>query len=326
MPPSAIHPRRCASRSFTLLETLLATVIGAMVLLAALGLFESMQRGEAQLERRMVGSVDLARLRRAAQSAMLTVVMAGYSAPAATGASQSPEPPRFVLQPDPRAELHRAVRYGRLAGGRYGLAAFEPQRLELVLRRAPVVRTASALSADPPRRIDPADQPAMIPIARTEVTVRGAFELWPDGYIAGTAVPESAWLNAEGLTLWWRPIRPEQLGSQLTGPGPDDVPLATGLVLCQWFAFRKGERITELTGRYVLDLPGYVELLVRTRDGQIGNWMLELAYDVGEEKPAESPADQTGLPADEPDQAEPDAAGPGTGRPGGGSGMGGSGR
>ncbi|HEX8878123.1 MAG TPA: hypothetical protein VF777_15350 [Phycisphaerales bacterium] len=150
-----------SSRAFTLLEVVLATSMGAMVIVVALALMQSMERLEKPLGVRQQELADLHRARLVMQRAIAGLVMSDTPAPVNPNArrnsnqtttgdeaaksafeaaeeqfkSRNPRPPaRLLLEPDTSAEL-RAMLID------VGLPADEAQklqRLEVVIDSPPI--------------------------------------------------------------------------------------------------------------------------------------------------------------------------------------------
>ena len=149
------------SRGFTLLEVVLATSMGVMVIVVALALMQSMERMEKPLAVRQQELADLHRARLVMQRALAGLVMSDTTAPVNPNArrntnqttttdeaaksafetseeafkSRNPRPPaRLLLEPDTSAEL-RAMLVD------VGLPAEEAQklqRLEIVIDSPPI--------------------------------------------------------------------------------------------------------------------------------------------------------------------------------------------
>jgi hypothetical protein len=171
--PAAILPAHSTRREagFTLLEVVLATSMGAMVIVVALALMQSMERLEMPLGVRQQELADLHRARLVMQRAIAGLVMSDTTAPVNPNArrnsnqtatsdeaaksafeaaeeqfkSRNPRPPaRLLLEPDTSAEL-RAMLVD------VGLPADEAQklqRLEVVIDTPPIAPQFRAELAD----------------------------------------------------------------------------------------------------------------------------------------------------------------------------------
>jgi prepilin-type N-terminal cleavage/methylation domain-containing protein len=268
-------------RGFTLLETILAAVIGSLVLLACAGLFGLLDRSDRRLGARFEDVMAMERLRSAVARAMDTLVMStepqppgsdgrGLSDAPAEGATRPP-PPRFVLEPDLSPSLTGVLRRANIAG-KDGAA---PQRFEVVLARSPV----------PPRG------PRVAAPEHGRRAVRGVFELRPDRRKEKDHGSYAVKGDEAGWTLWWRPLSIPD-GRTTGEPGgndgdtrwmdPADDPAATelitGLERCQWTVYVKREKQTQYAAVWALALPAYVELSVKTTAGVTARWMFEVGW------------------------------------------------
>ncbi|MCC6659304.1 MAG: hypothetical protein IT437_00290 [Phycisphaerales bacterium] len=267
-------------RAFTLLETMLAALIGALVLAACMGMFGLLDRSDRRLGARYEDAMAMERLRGAVARTMDTLVMSTDPLPPSGGRPVTemgqpsdgppPPPPRFVLEPDAAASLVGVARRARIAGEG---ATEAPQRFEVVLSRSPLpVREAVDIPAHERR------------------AVRGVFELRPDR----RANLPSYRVKGEqpGWTLWWRPlpipdgpttgVAPSAGGASTRGIEPYQDPAATeiisGLEQCRWTVYKDREKKTAYTATWGLNLPAYVELSVRTTAGLTANWMFEIGW------------------------------------------------
>jgi prepilin-type N-terminal cleavage/methylation domain-containing protein len=237
-----LNPARRAPRGFTLLELMLATLLGAMVVSTCLALFAAVDRGNRRNETRFERTMEISRTQRAASNAIHSFLMSPSTqlipgAPSAANA-RPPQPgatdaegetpqdtraPRVLLDIDTSAG---GSMYHRTVDG--GIELLPPQRFELVLQSPPVIAEPGApetmeylallAAAQEPRSAAPSatDQEPVNPDEQPTVApgVRGAFELrWePDPGAAGAGGPEtplSALQGSGGWSLWWRPLRNE---------------------------------------------------------------------------------------------------------------------
>ncbi len=230
---SGIGHERTASKvlrlntpAFTLLETVLATVIGAMVVIACMGMFAAVARTETALANRANEVTELAMTQRTLRRALLTMVMM----PAADRPDpdlpqqldqqpddgEAPEPmpvPRFIIEADPSPALEpmlvAAASDGFPLPPVSGTDIPRPQRLEMVLASPPVpqgLSEAGALAQTGWALVSQADAQldATAGVAeaneRTDPGYRSVFELRPDGYreriIAGLGITGAASIPA----------------------------------------------------------------------------------------------------------------------------------
>jgi hypothetical protein len=245
--------------------------------------------------------MELSRTRAAIQHAMTSLVMED-STPVD---DDDPDRParRLDLRPLNSPGAQRLFGLARLTGNDLGA----PQTFEVVAGRVPtpmgslVTRPPGPGSAgeDDEREGDDASLDAT-----DRPTHRGVFELWPDDAPPRSAPAERAWPNAEGMTLWWIPLEEPESGSGSSMGGA--VPLASGLIACQWRVLHERERKTVYDATWVVDLPGYVEFEATTNTGIHVNWMFEIMW-------TEGPEEEPGAPGDDDEEVR------GAGGPAGGS-------
>ncbi|HYE03470.1 MAG TPA: prepilin-type N-terminal cleavage/methylation domain-containing protein [Phycisphaerales bacterium] len=292
-------------RGFTLLELMLAAMLGAMVAVTCIGLFAAVERAQRDAEEAFHEASDLSFAHEAVEKALRTLVMSDAPmppppsptrhgaddrpapapppppAPAALGA-EPPPAPRFLLEPDPFQPPVMLVE-GRMVA---------PQRLELALRTAPVFVDIADEAADPgPERRRslrgrPADpEEALAQLAERIVPgVRGAFELRYDA--PEDPAGEGSW------SLWWRQLSGAGFSGH-GGRGVGDLLLAPGLASCRWEVFKTttdehnvsdgGRFYDHLSGVWSDDLPAFVNLRVETVAGGVAEWMFEVGWTIGPE-------------------------------------------
>jgi hypothetical protein len=201
----------------------------------------------------------------------------GSAAMAEAARRRNARPPeRLMLSDDPSAAA--------------ALAAFParpremttPQRLEVVLAESPVpilapVQTSSAPSA---------------PGAPQLRSFRGVFELLPEENAPSRGVVE----RPQSWALWWRPLPPvvnavdtktsEEIDATTPVAGGAVVPatkIAGGIASMQWRAFHENTRKTQYVAAWAQELPGYVEIELKTVQGRYANWMFEISWVVQSE-------------------------------------------
>lgn len=338
--------RRTASvGGFTLLETVLATVIGGMVLAGALSMFVAISRTEKTMARVSRHMEELALTQQIFRRSFMTMVLAPTASvqDAVEEAEQDGEVtevemagfprPRLLLEFDAAPSIAAMQRAALLDGVRvrdpagYG---FGPQRLEIVLPDKPVpesMRLApAAWSTGEKDDLIRAFDPSGVEIPDSESGLRGVFELRPDGarerVMEGYGIVPSTGLDpvpltaaartpAEGWTLWWRPIYGAEYTARQAGQAYDvdlmpsllaeAVPLVRGIEAMRWTAFAAEddpndpdapvitERWPEYAGTTVEDIPGYLEVELKTTSGAYANWMFELGWSLAEEASEEAP-------------------------------------
>jgi len=343
---SVLAPSR---RGFTLLETILASTIASLVLLAALSMFLTLARAERTLAARFDQTNEVAWLQLTVRRALLSLVMdENTSVDPQTDERLVPQgetlPPRWrmLLEPDPLAEAYVATgRWARPAG------VAQMQRFEVVLDAPPIPDALLGPAAGWASRA-PADAMdfSLADLAGEDTGgVRGVFELRPDGVrerlMRSVGLAARDWPVREendpdaGWTLWWREYSVAEIGS-LTAGGvvlPDDVtspegqerlmrayPLIRGIDVLRWQIFSNNARVEAYQGLAQKQLPAYIELEVRTTTGKYANWMFEVGWRIGAD-PSDDEADTPDDDAD--DQADGQTRIQGAGGPGGGGQRGG---
>ena len=286
---------RC-SRAFTLLEAMLAGIVGLMVVLAAMTLFTSLQRAQDRAERVRTRTMDLATAHRAMARAFQSLLMeAGSGRPGFEGDEEEIDPAsgRFVLsfdtdKPEMMHEQDPAP----------------PQRIRLALTAPPVLAMAPERDPDDERdeqraraerdvlerlereqreraddddesdlegRSDDAQDEILAPVYAPGVI--GEIELRRD---AAGADGRPSW------SLWWRQLAPD--------PGPvygrdgeltEGVLLAAGLRSVRWELFRERRNEREGILVEVSQLPAYITMEVLTARGAWHQWMFEVGWSTG---------------------------------------------
>jgi prepilin-type N-terminal cleavage/methylation domain-containing protein len=345
-----------ARRGFTMLETVLAIVIGGAVLLSALGLFSLMSRSETVLDRqfhqsRQLGTLQIV-LRRTFNSLLMSEDSSEGLAPTdqetreqlGTGEIvETKDPawdedgnrPRILLEYDTSADLREMSRLvPAIPGDPMGV----PQRLEMVLPRSPIPASLRV----PVRgwAAQGVDLEAGREVYGISGSVRGVFELRPDGsrekYLRDMGMTPAGGERRRrdempGWTLWWRPIFPDEvarLEMQLPETSDDMLraaaegyPLIRGIKRCRILAFDNAYRKPVYAARTASDLPAFVEVEVETWTGLYANWMFEVGWLNGPDPTIfEEDTDDPDAPAGQP------APGAGGGANGGGTTTRGTGR
>jgi type II secretory pathway component PulJ len=335
---------RPSQSGFTILETLLAASLGAVLVLVALGIMGAMDRTQAAVQRRQEQVDALTRLHVVMEKIFGHLVMQNSTSVPVAGTTTTarstagPEVQKEGIRNgektlEPRARLLLEVDAGSKSNASLGAIGrgVRPQRMEVVLDKAPVPpgwgrqTTAEVILASQ------AAEEMRINMA----SVRGVFELRPDRFTPAGAASITAAPTEGGMTLWWRPLPSQPTGAKgdpyAMEPmeDPSAVPIISGLVQCQWLAFKtimednkpkSREKLPELTATQFQDLPAYMEMMVRTAGGVTMNWMFEVSWTNGPETTEE--AEQEVLDEQQNQQGGgrggPDGQG-GPGGPGGGS-------
>lgn len=245
-------PRR---PGFTLLETVLASVIGSLVLAAAFTLFIGMSRAEQTMSRASRQMEELALTQQVFRKSFMEMVLAPTSS--VTDAIEEAEAdgevtedelaamprPRLILEFDNAASISTMMLYASLDGVRLADPAgygYGPQRLEVVLPDKPVPESMrlfpAAWSSAPQDDLVRAFDPSGVQMPEEETGLRGVFELRPDGarerVMEGYGLSPSSGLEPrpltpaarkppEGWTLWWRPVYGEEYEARQNGRAYD---------------------------------------------------------------------------------------------------------
>jgi prepilin-type N-terminal cleavage/methylation domain-containing protein len=160
-----MHARR---PGFTMLELLLAVALGALVILATLGVFFQIDRTETLLSRRAKDANELSNLRLVIERVTSNFVMSTDPLPARDAAAEqsgsrfgatrnardpsAPAPvPRLILEPDPVVAGATMLRRG---GVDWNADATRVQRLEVVVSDSPVPEQETDVFARARARMD----------------------------------------------------------------------------------------------------------------------------------------------------------------------------
>ncbi|MFK7882900.1 MAG: prepilin-type N-terminal cleavage/methylation domain-containing protein [Phycisphaerales bacterium] len=295
---------------FTIIETVLAIVIGGLVLLGCVSVFLVTARAEKAYSQRYERTNELWTTQLATRRTFLNLLMEEQSTtgtPAnGTDPAVNPVRPRLILEPDMAAPANEL-------GAR-------PQRLEVTVGRSPV---PSILGSQIGAWLVEQDRASSLDFASTEVSsgaIRGVYELRPSG-TRETIMMNLGIMDADpkllkqmesdpppGWTLWWRPILSTELlalEAGITTPsdvsGSNDeitdrlagaIPLLRGVDAIRWQIFKSDERVDAYAGTGITDLPAFAEMEIVLINGQYASWMFEIGWVTGED-PTEDDADGT---------------------------------
>lgn len=237
-------PARRAAGGFTMLEVMLAVILGAMVLTTALGVFTALQRTSRRNEERLQTAMELAQAHRAVELALRTMILSDTRAPVPAAASIPGQPaPATPPAPDPADETFARPRVilsrdeslppMYWVDGQGRTVKLDAQRLEITIERPPVfaepgpgetytpnVRRvyASRHQRDRDRRLEerradreePGDELEENPYDDTEPAiaagVRGVFALrWDEDRPRPGELPKP---EGGSWSLWWRTLPP----------------------------------------------------------------------------------------------------------------------
>ncbi len=315
-----IQPKPISRPAFTLMETVLAMVLGAMVLLGSAGVFLGLAKMESTFASRYDRTSELGITHTILNRAMLSLQMEeiqparvtrqGSSDPNANrapaeSAIDQPTRERIILETDPTTAPDST--------------GWTPQRLEMVTATPPVPAGLATQAAEWYVNQDRADSNNFTASDGSQGVVRGVFELRPTGqrerimqnlglinpgdpilvtveaanYRLDTAHSTPNW------TLWWRPILSYEANQLLSGYGPlgdtigdpDEirarlagaVPLLRNIERCLFEMYREDINISSYSGTTMSDLPAYAQFEVIMTNSQYASWMFEVDWVVGED-------------------------------------------
>ncbi len=326
------------------METMLAMVLGAMVLMGSLGVFLSLRNMENAFAARFERTSELDITHTIFTRAMLSLQMQETQANIVTRAQDSQADTQEIteLEPDPR---YRMILETDLAAGSDS-TGWIPQRLELVNATPPVPFGLATQAAGWYVAQDQSESLNFSAMDGSQGIVRGVFELRPTGQ-RERMMHELGLISANDLlftdpiaaknppnqsdtkpnwTLWWRPILSYEAQQLLYGQGPfsdttgtpDEirarlagaVPLMRHIERCAWTMFKADELVTTFVGLSMSDLPAYAQFEISLTNGQYASWMFEIDWVLGDDPSTDLTGAGSGL-ADGADNTENDNGRPG---------------
>lgn len=249
-------PRRATrepnrGRGFTLLETILASVIGSFVLLACFSLFVSMSRIEGSMNRASRQMEELALTQQIFRKSFMTIALIGEQALESRVSELAvdgivPESERMniprsrlIIEFDQAPSIAAMGVSAQLDGVQLrDPAGYDagPQFIEMVLPDKPVPESMRLFvpqwSSGPADDLVEAFDPSGFSRPEEESGVRGIFELRPsgarervmEGYgivpatgLEPTPLTPAAREAPDGWTLWWRPMYGEEYWARQSG-------------------------------------------------------------------------------------------------------------
>ena len=263
------------ARGFTLLETMLAMVVGILVLTAALGVMTGVRSSESALVTRATQQRELADLRVAVSSALTRLRPAPnniirQSIPNAT--DEQLEAILDVPYPDPIDGLPHHFELSDETG---------KPRLEIVVDRLPM----GTYRPDEVEEVEETIAQSSVLTFGDLLGYRGAFEL-------------RASQERTAYELWWVPLPPAGLPSEESfdiTTLPEPTRLCAHLAEIRWSAFIDSGKVAKIRAVEARQFPAYIELEVRTIDGLYASWMFELGWIPGVEYEAIESDDDSGL-------------------------------
>lgn len=288
---------------FTLLEVVLASSIGALVMIGALGVLMTLQQSDRLAGAKYDRLAESERLHKVLARAFSNLLMSSRptrdksgtegdtGAPAAPPAP--PPPPRLILTRDPQLS-GVLLRRGENSKGGPGVGI--AQRVEMVVSRSPVpLRSRSedaayarlreqedSMFADNTDGGGDTDSGAMSRLSQSRGGVSQAFravlELRP------TLDPAARSDRPQTYSLWWRPLPSlSDDGTPVPSAPPPPVELMDRLVYFHVQMFDDSRMKDELTATWERDLPGYVQVEFETIEGVWRKWMFEVDWNNGSE-------------------------------------------
>lgn len=291
-------------RGFTILETVLAATLAAIVVLGCMGAFLALNRTDRALAGRFEEANDLARIQRTMQRAFTSLLLSEESplddelelgAEEEEGEEEQGEQPqddpeaedealdepvqirRIALEPDLDPTLTSMISRARYGAGGGGSSVAAPQRLELVLSAVPIRPPSVQSTAWAAALVGVEDLQAQ-ELAEAEGAeeysgVHGAFVLRPDDPTGDQATARAAREDDRvGWTLWWQPLDDRS----------EPARVASGLAACSFQMFHGREMLSDLVAYNAAEMPTYIQLEVETLSGLYANYLFEVVWTVDE--------------------------------------------
>jgi hypothetical protein len=282
--------------AFSIIETVLAIVVGAMVLLGCVSIFLATGRAERAFAERFERTGELWTTQLAVRRTFLQLLI--EEQPQGNRAVNTPAVrPRVILQADPAAP---ATPEG-----------WQPQRLEVTVSRSPVPAIVGSQYGSWLVENDRANSLDFSSTNLSSGAIRGVYELRPAGtrelILVNLGLADADPTLARrmevdpppGWTLWWRPILQTELAELESGVPPradlDGNPEAirtrlagaiavlSGINSLRWQIFKSDERVSEFAAAGIPDLPAFAELEVVLLNGRYASWMFEIGWTTGED-------------------------------------------
>lgn len=285
---------------FSVIETVLAVVVGALVLMGCVSVFMASNRAERAFAARYERTNELWTTQLAVRRTFLQLLMEEQAAtpPAGQAAAQQPAArPRILLETDPAAPQDDT--------------GYRPQRFEVTVARSPV---PSILGSQFGSWLVEADRSNSLDFTSNDLAsgaIRGVFEIRPAGtrelimINLGLSDPDPRLARRmqsdppPGWTMWWRPILSAELADLEAGGTPradtigsnDEIrarlagaiPVLTGIDAVTWRIFKSDQMVTEYAASTIPDLPAYAQLEILLLNGQYANWLFEVGWTSGED-------------------------------------------
>lgn len=303
-------------RGFTLIEIILASMLGTLVIAGAASVIAMLNRSDTMLRDRFDQTHDLAKCQIVFRRVFTTVVMSneqkplGYATAGTRAMSEQARAAAAARQVTGNADLPRARFIVSPDSNRVNQPltmwpgdTFVAQRIEIVVSQPPLVSSLA------PREVLDNRQSANI--------VRAAIELRQSRTRGGRAC----------YSVWWIPLIEDETGwvsmRDESGYALGDK-IMDGVVALRWKIFDDDLRKSEYSSIWYDELPAYVEVELKTTGGLYANWMFDVGGFVGPDSPAAlpEPEDTTGTGGQGGNGAGGGGGGGGPGEGGGGPGGG----
>lgn len=260
-------------RAFTLLEMMLAMVVGMLVLGTALSVMLTVTRTDKQLAQRAQEQHELATVRHVVNTALTRL------RPAPNNTI------RDLMREDSNDQAIEAyldnVYPEPLAGTSFRFELDDAEglpRLELVSDRVP---------AGPSEEAEFQNTGTSVQASSSSQSSQTGYRLSYDdldGFRGAIELERAP--NGEAFLLWWVPLPPEEVPE---GAWFDESSLPEPTLLCEhvksisWTAFIDREKISRIRATEARQFPAYIELELETTGGLYGSWMFELGWTPGPE-------------------------------------------
>ncbi|MDF1808286.1 MAG: prepilin-type N-terminal cleavage/methylation domain-containing protein [Phycisphaerales bacterium] len=330
-------------RGFTLMETLLAMVLGSMVLTGCLGVFMALRNMETTFANRYETTSELDITHSAIARSMLSLQMEETTATTVTRSDdQDAEPVDENAEPDPRARIILETDPSVAPDS----TGWIPQRFEIVTATPPVPAGLASQAAGWYTAQDKDGTLDFSAMDGSQGVMRSVFEFRPHGQrerimqqlgliqsgdpLIGNIPEDETDLSSEppNWTLWWRPILSYEGEQLLYGAQPfrdsfgtaDEirarlagaVPLIHNVDRCIWELFKGDEFITSHVALEIGDLPAFAQFEMILTNEQYASWMFEIDWVLGDD-PSTSTANE--LAEDDSQDDQDTDTGDDTGRP-----------
>jgi prepilin-type N-terminal cleavage/methylation domain-containing protein len=302
------------TRGFTLIETVVASLIGAIVLAGCFAVFAASSRMDRAFNARFEQAADLHVVQMTMRRAMLALQMEENQSTRVTSQGENTED----LGPEPRDRMILELDPGTLADE----SGWIPQRFEIVLATPPIAMNLAPVSAGWVRMLQSEDSLDFSSPDGSGGAMRSVFELRRtnerESVMLQTGLIDSLMYEsmtgeapvfgerdfgfyepAPGWTLWWRPILRDEASALEYGAVPfadnqgtteeirtrlaSAIPVARGIDRCRWQLYKGDEMVDLYNGKTMTDLPAYAIFELQMLSGQYATWMFEVDWVLGDD-------------------------------------------